>query len=124
MRAAGLPASLLGASKQPTLGQHGLLVVPDYSLDELDSKIKFRLIIIPGSYECVTNLLMTPGFHTQIKEQRILDCTHGRIVILTEAETALNQANLFTTGSDKIWRQDSHSLESFSQHLIDFVRNS
>lgn len=122
MRAAGLPTSLLGTSKQTTPGQHGLLVVPDYSLDELDSKIKFRLIIIPGSYECVTNLLMTPGFHTQIKEQLILDCTHGRIVILAEAETALKQAKLFVDASDIIWHQNNQTLEVFCQELIRYAR--
>jgi hypothetical protein len=123
MRMVGLPTSLLGVSKQTTPGQHGLLIVPDYSLDELSSDILFRLIIIPGSYECVTNLLMTPGFHKEIKEYRRLDCTHGRIAILTEAETALQQAKLFANASDKIWRQNNQPLETFCQQLIRFAHN-
>lgn len=122
MRTAGLPTSLLGVSKQKTPGQHGLLIVPDYSLDELNNDILFRLIVIPGSYECVTNLLMTPGFHEEIKEYRRLDRANGRIVILTEAETALQQANLFVETSDKIWRQNNQPLESFCQQLIQFAR--
>ena len=123
MRAAGLPTSLLGASTQTTPGQHGLLVVPDYSLDELDSHVYFRLIIIPGSYECVTNLLMAPGFHTQVKEYGSLDGAHGRIAILTEAEKALQQAKLFVNASDKIWRQSDQTLESFCQQLIQFAQD-
>jgi hypothetical protein len=123
MRTAGLPTSLLGAAKQTTPGQHGLLVVPDYSLDELDSHIYFRLIIIPGSYECVTNLLMAPGFHKQVKEYGSLDGTNGRIAILTEAETALQQAKLFANASDKIWRQNNQPLETFCQELIRFAHD-
>ncbi len=122
MRAAGLPTSLLGVTKQTTPGQHGLLVVPDYSFDDLDPPICFRLIIIPGSYECVTNLLMAPGFHQQIKEYRSLDCENGRIAILTEAETALKQANLFVDASDKVWRQNNLPLETFCHQLIRFAQ--
>jgi len=122
MRTAGLPTTLLGVSTQTTPGQHGLLVKPDYSLDDLDSSILFRLIVIPGSYECVTNLLMTPSFHTQVKEHRSLDCTNGRIAILAEAENALQQANLFLDSSDKILRQDDQSLDVFCQQLIQFTR--
>ncbi len=98
------------------------MVIPDYSLNELDNHVHFRLIIIPGSYECVTNLIMAPGFHKQIKEYRSLDCANGRIAILSEAETALRQANLFIDTSDKIWRQNGQSLETFCQQLIQFAR--
>jgi len=122
MRTAGLPTSLLGVSKQTTPGQHGLLVVPDYSLDELDSDTQFRLIIIPGSYECVTNLLMTPGFHKQVKECRGLDSPNGRIAILSEAEAALQQANLLPDTSDKILHQNNQPLETFCQQLIRLAR--
>lgn len=124
MRTAGLPTSLLGTSKQTIPGQHGLLVVPDYSLDELDNNIYFRLIIIPGSYECVTNLLMAPGFHNQVKEYGSLDGTNGRIAILADAETALQQAKLFVDASDKIWRQHNQPLETFCQQLIRFAHHS
>lgn len=123
MRAAGLPTSLLGVSKQTTSGQHGLMVIPDYSLNELDSQVQFRLIIIPGSYECVTNLIMAPGFHQQVKEYRSLDYANGRIAILSDAETALQQANLFVAASDKIWRQNGQPLETFCQQLIQFAHD-
>ncbi len=118
MRTAGLPTSLLGASKQTTPGQHGLLVIPDYSLEELDAETQFRLIIIPGGYECVTSLIMTPGFHSQIKEYQGLERPNGRIAVLTEAETALQQAKIFTDSPDEILHQDNQPLEGFCQKLI------
>lgn len=121
MRIAGLPTSLIGVSKQTTPGQHGLLVVPDYSFDELDSDFQFCLILIPGSYECVTNLLMAPGFHKQVKKFGSLDCDNGRIAILKEAETALKQANLFTNPSVNIWHQNDQPLEAFCQQMIRFA---
>ena len=124
MRMAGLPTSLLGATNQTTPGQHGLQVVPDYSLDELDNNTQFRLIIIPGGYECVTNLIMTPGFHTQVREYHGLDSPNGRIAILTEAETALQQANLFAESPDKILRQDDQPLDSFCRKLIQYAHVS
>ena len=95
--------------------------MPDYSFDELKNQTQFRLIIIPGSYECVTNLIITPGFHKQVKEFGRLDYDNGRIVILKEAETALQQANLFVDASDKIWRQNAQPLEAFCQQLIRFA---
>lgn len=124
MRMAGLPTSLVGISLKPTQGQYGLKIVPDYSLNALDSQTRFHLIIVPGSYECVTNIIMSPGFHEQIKKHGSLAYPNGRIAILAEAETALQQANVLVDSPDKILRQGDLSLELFCQQLIRFAQGN
>lgn len=115
MRASGLPISLVGVSNGLIHSQHGLVVSPDYSLNELTNDTPFRLLIIPGNYECVTNLLTSPDFHRQA-ENNILN--EGFVAILTSAEAALNQVNLFTTPTDRIVRQQKQPLDAFCQQLI------
>ncbi|VAW39207.1 hypothetical protein MNBD_CHLOROFLEXI01-4103 [hydrothermal vent metagenome] len=115
IRSAGFPISLIGLSNNLIHSQHGLAVRPDFSLNQIPHNVSFRLLIIPGSYECVTNLLTSPDFHQQIKksiEQQ------GDIAILNEAATALQQAKLFTEQSEYILRQDDQPLESFCQQLL------
>lgn len=119
MRTAGLPVSLIGVSKYPISSQHGLQVSPDYSFNDLDKKMFFQQIIIPGSYESVTSLLSTPDFHSLIKEY---NNRNSFFVILKEAETALQQANLFLEESDNVLRQAEQPLDAFCRELIQLVR--
>lgn len=120
MRGAGLPVSIIGVSKKSISSQHGLMVYPDYVLHEMEIDERFQLLIIPGSYECVTNLLTSPDFHDQINEYRNHD---GLVIILKEAQAALEQANLFQT-NDRILRQADQPLERFCQQLIKLVKTA
>ena len=66
MRALGLPILLVGISTSLVKSQRGLSVAPDLVLSELANGQFFKMLIIPGSYECVTNLLTSPDFHVQV----------------------------------------------------------
>ena len=115
VRAAGKAIALVGTSTKLVHSQHGLVVRPDYSLNQLTSSTTFQLLIIPGNYECVTHLLTSPDFHFQVKK-----CLsqNGFIAILNDAETALQQVHLFTNPSDQILHQEEQSLDDFCQQLI------
>jgi hypothetical protein len=115
MRACGLPISLVGVSSSLVKSQHGLTIQPDLALGDLANGPSFRMVIIPGSYECVTNLLTSPEFHAQINKSITGD---GRIGILTSAEGALQQVALFATPTEQILYQQEQPLELFCQQLI------
>lgn len=118
MRSAGLPVSLISPSNKLVHSQHGLAVCPDYSLNQLTNNTAFYLLIIPGNYECVTHLLTSPDFHYQIKQNL---AQNGYIAILNHAEAALQQANLFITGSNQLLFQRDQSLDLFCQKLIQII---
>lgn len=115
IRSVGLPISLIGLSNNLIHSQHGLVVRPDFSLDQISHNDSFRLLIIPGSYECVANLLTSPDFHHQVKKSIT---NQGFIAILTEAEAALQQTQIFREPSEHVLYQGKQSIESFCQQLI------
>jgi putative intracellular protease/amidase len=115
MRALGLPILLVGTSTSLVKSQRGLSVAPDLALSELANGQSFRMVIIPGNYECVTNLLTSPDFHVQVNRSLAVD---GRIAILTAAAGALHQIAPFATPSEQILYQQDQSLELFCQQLI------
>ncbi|MCA9954046.1 MAG: DJ-1/PfpI family protein [Ardenticatenaceae bacterium] len=115
MRAAGLSTTLVGATNSLVKSQHGLIVQPDLTLRELTPLPPFHMLIIPGSYECVSNLLTSPDFHFQVEKSVTGD---GHVVIFNSAETALKQVAPFATPTEKILYQQQQPLESFCQQLI------
>ena len=121
MRISGLPISLLSPSNKLVHSQHGLVVRPDYSLNQLTHNTAFHLLIIPGNYECVANLLTSPDFHCQVSNNI---SKGGFIAILNDAEAALQQAHLFTTPSANILHQGEQSLDVFCQRLIKLANST
>ena len=115
LRSAGLPTSLIGRSNKLTHSQHGLVVRPDLSLNQISDDTAFHLLIIPGYYECVVNLMASPDFHVQIKANI---SNNNYIAVLNDAKTALEQANLLNTPCEHILHQDKQSLNSFCEQLI------
>jgi DJ-1/PfpI family len=115
IRSSGIPISLLGLSNNLIHSQHGLVVRPDFSLNQVSHNSTFRLLIIPGNYECVVNLLTSPDFHHQVKK---CIAQQGSIAILSGAEAALQQAQLFFDESDQILHQGERPLADFCQQLV------
>ncbi|MCC6607267.1 MAG: DJ-1/PfpI family protein [Anaerolineae bacterium] len=115
MRALGLPILLVGVSTSLVKSQRGLTVAPDLTLSEVANGQCFRMLIIPGSYECVTNLLTSPDFHVQVNRSLAGD---GRVAILSAARGALHQIAPFATPSERILYQQDQPLELFCQQLI------
>jgi putative intracellular protease/amidase len=115
MRARGLPTLLVGVSTNLVKSQRGLSVAPDLALSELANGQFFKLLIVPGSYECVTNLLTSPDFHVQVNRGLAGD---GRIAILSAAAGALQQVAPFASPTEQILYQQNQTLELFCQQLI------
>ncbi|MBK8902379.1 MAG: DJ-1/PfpI family protein [Anaerolineaceae bacterium] len=115
MRACGLPIRLVGVSNSLVHSQHGLSVKPDLALNDLTNMPPFKMVIIPGSYECVTNLLTSPDFHAQT-EKSIAE--GGRIAVFDSAKGALQQVPLFATHTEQILYQQRQALKPFCQELI------
>ncbi|MCP4416676.1 MAG: DJ-1/PfpI family protein [Chloroflexi bacterium] len=115
MRSSGTSVSLLGLTNNLIHSQHGLVVRPDLSLNQVAHNNTFHLLIIPGNYECVVNLLTSPNFHHQVRQ---CIAQQGSIAILSEAKAALQHAKLFLEESDQILHQGERPLADFCQQLI------
>lgn len=88
LRRASLSVCLVGQSSGLVKGKHGLIVRPDFSLDELASEA-FRLVIIPGGKMCSSSLMSDPRVH------RLLNNTLNAksfVAALSAAESVLIQA--------------------------------
>ena len=118
MRACGLPILLVGVSANLVKSHHGLSVAPDLALSDLANTPSFRMIIVPGSYECVTNLLVSPDFHVQVNKSL---AGEGRVAILSGAASAMQQVAAFATPTEQILYQQEQTLELFCQQLIQTV---
>ena len=115
MRALGLPVSLVGLSSGLVKSQRGLHIKPDLALSGLAEAAAFQMLIIPGSYECVTNLLVSPDFHTHVEKSI---ARGGRIAVLASGEAALHQVAPFVSPTEQILYQQEQTLEPFCQQLI------
>lgn len=115
MRAHGLSTTLVGVTNSLVKSQRGLIVQPDITLRELAAMPAFQMLIIPGSYECVTNLLTSPDFHTQIEKSL---ASAGHIAIFASAEGAVGQMPAFKSQNGQIMYQQKQPLESFCQQII------
>lgn len=118
MRASGLSTTLVGTTNSLVKSQHGLIVQPDLTLRELAALPAFNMVIIPGSYECVSNLLTSPDFHVQIEKSV---AGNGHIAIFADAEGALKHVAPFATPNEQIVYQQKQPLKSFCQQLIQTV---
>lgn len=121
MRAAGLATALVGISGRLVHSQHGLIVQPDKELSDLARAPAFQMIIIPGSYECVTNLLTSPDFHAQIEKSM---ASGGHIGVFASAQSALQQVAPFATPTEQIAYQHKQAFELFCQELIQIASSS
>lgn len=115
MRSIGLRISLVSVSTNLVKSQRGLSVAPDLALSEVANGQSFRMIIVPGDYECVTNLLTSPNFHVQVNQSLAGD---GRVAVLAGAASALQQVTPFATPSEQILYQHDQTIEQFCQELI------
>lgn len=122
MRAQSLTISLVGLLPGPLRGQRGLLVCPDLSLAELESRCFTSeappLLIIPGSYESAALLLTDPRVHQICKNTLKLA---GVVAAFQPAQRLLAQSEI---GRDEtgLLVQDGMETAVFVQHLIQFIK--
>lgn len=121
MRAAGLATTLIGATNSLVKSQHGLIVQPDMALREMTPLPAFHMLIIPGSYECASNLLTFPDFHVQVEKSV---AGGGHIAIFASAAGALKQVVPFASPNEQILYQQQQPLESFCQQLVQTVTSA
>lgn len=116
-RLAGLEIKLVGLTARPVVGAHGLVVRPDFSLEELEGLREPGLMIIPGHEKSAEKLLADPRFH------RLFQATvenDGHVGIMRTAETAFGQAGLAEIlSTPQCLRQGKMDARTFCQDLAD-----
>jgi len=115
-RKASLPVCLVSMSTGLVKGKHGLLIRPDYSLDELLPEQPIRLILIPGGQLCSASIMSDPRAHrlinATIHSRNFVAAMSGAESILSEAGFTTNQANEFVVS------QGLQGIKEFAQLLI------
>lgn len=91
MREAGIRVSLVGLAAGAIPGIHGIVVFPDYSLEQLPDRQSIHLLVIPGGGPCVSSLLMDPRVH-HLFDQVIRN--QGKIALMATAERPLRRAGI------------------------------
>lgn len=119
MREAGLSVSLVSLSTGLVSGLHGLVLRPDYSLDQLPTGFFPRLIIVPGGRQCTSSLIADPRVH------KLLETTwsnEGFVATTFMATPLFNQAGI-PAYSEKSYfiSQENMGISEFANRLINLV---
>lgn len=120
MREAGLPVKLVGLSSGLITGLHGLVVRPDYSLDQLAPGIQTRLVILPDGQQCISSLLADPRVY------KLFEATtqenDGLIAVMKTAEPLLTQRGILATPlAERLVLQGNTPVQEFANQLINLL---
>ena len=88
LRQAGVPVKLVGLTAGSIIGEHGLMVRPDCSLESL-SQEKSYVIVVPGKVRSTNKFLADPRFYKMIQS---LPEQGGSLAIMRSAEAAFSDA--------------------------------
>ncbi len=116
MRQASLPVSLVGLSAGLISSRHGLVMLPDYSLEQLSPVTVPKMVLIPGGRQCVLALLADPRVHKLLKE--ILE--HGGYVASTSnAQSVLAEAGIpCSDQAANFFPQEGRKMDDYIKQLI------
>lgn len=119
MRETGLQVSLVSLTSGLATGLRGLVVRPDYSLDQLKAGIPYQLIIIPGERQCTSTLITDPRVH------RLLEVTlknDGFVAATSTAEPLLTQVGIPTPSDrSRFIPQKDMEVEEFTGMLVNLL---
>lgn len=119
LRKASFSVCLVGMSSGLVKGMYGLIIRPDYSLDELRPEQPIRLILIPGGQACSASILSDPRAH------RLLDATlrnFNFVAAMTTAEPILHQAGFeYSPENHTFLGQGGQTIELFADLLIHLI---
>lgn len=122
MREAGLPAYLISPGSNPVRGDHGIIVHPDHTLDEVYKQDCFQMIILPGNRQCIATLLADPRTHTWV--QHTLSRS-GYVAATRKSQDVV--AKLIwrqQVNQSQFLRQETLSTSEFIQSLIEIRKKS
>lgn len=116
MREAGLAVSLIGLSAGLIRSLHGVVILPDYSLEQLSPVGSPRLVIVPGSKQSVSALLADPRVHKLLHDT----LEHGGFVAATTAaQIVLAEASIANSGTEaNFLRQEGLEMGEYVKQLI------
>lgn len=118
MREAGLSVSLVSLSTGLVSGLHGLVLRPDYSLDQLLPGLSCRLVIVPGSRQCASSLLADPRVHHLLRNTLN---GGGFIVSTTTATPLLKQTEISTLRPTHFISQEDIEIFELINQLTNLV---
>ena len=113
MREAGLAVSLVGLSAGLIRSLHGVVMLPDCSLEQLSPLGSPQLVIVPGGKQSVSALLADPRVH------KLLDDTlenGGFVAATTTAQIVLAEANYPKSG------REAHFLTQEGLEMGEYVK--
>ncbi|MCP4361983.1 MAG: DJ-1/PfpI family protein [Chloroflexi bacterium] len=118
MRGASLPVYLVGVVAGLMRGKHGLMVRPDYSLDELKSE-QAKLIVVPSGMKCSTSLMSDPRIHRLLNSS--MEVGHY-VAVLRTAEEAMKLAGFPQQKyQNQMIGQGEADIGSFIRELVHLV---
>jgi putative intracellular protease/amidase len=119
MREAGLSVSLVGLTAGLVKSDLGLVVRPDYSLEQLVNRAPYQLIIVPGGRQCTSSLVMDPRVHNLLEATLKND---GFVAATLTAEPLLTQMGIpAPLDSSRFISQKDMEVKEFTGALVNLL---
>ncbi len=126
LRQAGLCVKSLGMTSGLVNGVHGICLMPDLTLSDLDSLVKtttFSVVILPENKQCLNRLEADPRLHNFLRQVLAQGC---QIVVNAEGrrflkKTSIADPGLFRGGNGSeplLLREQGQSIEALARDLV------
>lgn len=120
LREQGFPVSVIGLISGAIRGHHGLSVMTDMSVAQLDCLEKYCLVLVPGGYRATITLLADPRVHRFIEAVKHKG---GYLAAMVSAQKMLNQLNVSSSfaAANYLCQEENGCIDNFAQQLIEVL---